>query len=182
MKYARESLDFWGHMTALLTQMQRKNGGIICTVVDGSGKANAITLGWGLIGPHYGSRPIVVIAVCPPRYSFRFLEETGEFVLAVPGDDLRQAVDLCGIKSGKDLDKFDAAGLTRVPSQHVAAPSIAECLFNVECRTYTKVSPPHLLLTPRHRERPVEEQHTIYFAEVLGTYRYKQTPRNGGER
>jgi len=170
--HGRRELDFWDNTKTLIDRLQRKNGGVMCTVVNRDGKDNIITLGWGLIGPHYGNRPIVVIAVCPPRYSWRFLEDTGEFVLAVPGDELRAAVDLCGTKSGRDMDKFEATGLTRVKSAEVSAPSIAECLFNVECRTYTKVAPPHMLLTPRHRERPVEDQHTIYFAEVLGTFSY----------
>ncbi len=170
--YQRRTLDFWDHTKTLLDRMQSRNGGIMCTVVDSAGRDNIITLGWGLIGPHYRSRPIVVIAVCPPRFSWRFLEETGEFVLAVADDSLRPAVDLCGTKSGRDIDKFEAAGLTRAESADVAAPSVAECLFNVECRTYTKVAPPHMLLTPKHREQPLERQHTIYFAEVLGTYSY----------
>ena len=50
------------------------------------------------------------------------------------------------------------------------APSIAECPINVECRIYHKQRPPHYLLTPEHRRNPLEEQHTIYFGEVLGTY------------
>ena len=70
------------------------------------------------------------------------------------------------------MDKFAAAGLTRVPSAHVTPPSILECPINVECRVYAQVAPPHMLLTPEHRQRPLEEQHTIYFAEVLGAYRY----------
>lgn len=171
--YRQTTVDFWDHADALLEGLQSRNGGLICTVVDRSGKANAITLGWGLLGPHYHQHPIVAIAVCPPRFSFRFLEETGEFVLALPGSELRAAADLCGSKSGRDLDKFEAAGLTPIESTHVAAPSIAEALLNVECRTYTKVAPPHMLLTPEHRKRPVEEQHTIYFAEVVGCYRYR---------
>ena len=77
---------------------------------------------------------------------------------------------LCGTRSGRDMDKFEAAELTPVPSVDVKAPSIQECPINVECRVYTRVAPPHLLLTPEHRQRPVQEQHTIYFAEVLGTY------------
>ena len=167
---ARVELDFWQSVPELLERM--RSGGVLCTVVDRSGKANVLTLGWGLLGPHYHTRPILVIAVAPPRYSWRFLEETGEFVIAVPGDSGTAAADLCGTRSGRDLDKFEAAGLTKVRSAHVAAPSIRECPVNVECATYTRVSPPHLLLTPEHRRRPVEEQHTIYFAEVLGTYRY----------
>ena len=170
----REELDFWEYSKVLLDRMQSKNGGVLCTVVDDDGRQNLLTLGWGLIGPNYHKNPIVVIAVAPPRYSWSFLESTGDFVLAVPGDALRPAADLCGVKSGRDMNKFEAAGLTKVDSAHVRAPSIAECMFNVECRTYTKVSPPHTLLTPEHRERPIEQQHTIYFAEALGTYRYAE--------
>ena len=72
------------------------------------------------------------------------------------------------------MDKFAAAGLIPVPSVHVRAPSILECPIKIECRTYTSVAPPHMLLTPEHRRRPVEDQHTIYFAEVLGTYGWKR--------
>lgn len=167
-----QEIDFWSRSQEILTRMLSKNGGVLCTVVDNEGRTNAITLGWGMIGPHYHGHPIVVIAVCPPRFSWHFLEETGEFVIAVPDDSLRSAVDLCGTKSGRDMDKFAAAGLTTVPSVHVRAPSIAECPINVECRTYARVQPPHQLLTPEHRTRPVEQQHTIYFAEALGTYTY----------
>jgi len=70
------------------------------------------------------------------------------------------------------VNKFAAAGLTALPSVHVRAPSILQCPINVECRVYTRIPPPHMLLTPEHRQRPLEQQHTIYFAEVLGTYRH----------
>ena len=146
------------------------HGGVLCTVVDAAGRSNLLTLGWGQIGPAYHGHPICIIAVTPLRYSWRFLEETPEFVLAVPDDTLAPALDLCGTRSGRDLDKFAAAGLTPVPSLHVRAPSIAECPLNLECRVYTRIHPPHLLLTPEHRQRPLEQQHTIYFAEVLGSY------------
>ena len=173
MTYERESLDFWSHSQELLKGALSENGGVLCTVVDEAGDTNVLTLGWCLVGPRYGNHPIVAIAVCPPRYSWLFLESTGEFVLAVPDASLRDAVKLCGSKSGRQLDKFEAAGLTRLQSAHVRAPSIAECSINVECRTYTRVSPPHRILTPRHRSRPLEDQHTIYFAEAVGTYRYR---------
>jgi flavin reductase (DIM6/NTAB) family NADH-FMN oxidoreductase RutF len=163
------TLDFWENAGEILHRL--RNGGVLCTVVDKAGKQNVLTLGWGQIGPFYNEHPVFIIAVSPPRYSWRFLEEVGEFVIAVPDDALRPAADLCGTRSGRDLDKFEAAGITPVPSRHVAAPSIRECPVNVECRIYTSIAPPHLLLTPRHRRQPVAEQHTTYFAEVLGTYR-----------
>ena len=166
----RETVDFWEVSEEILSRM--RSGGVLCTVVDREGKQNLLTLGWGMIGPHYHGNPIFIIAVAPPRYSWRFLEDVPEFVIAVPDDVLEAAAELCGTRSGRDMDKFDAAGLTRVESAHVKAPSIRECPINVECRIYTRVHPPHMLLTPEHRQRPVEEQHTIYFAEVLGTYGY----------
>ena len=166
-----EQVDFWAYTTDILNRMRSGGDGVLCTVADHTGKQNLITLGWGQIGPSYHNHPTFVIAVAPPRYSWRFLEDVPEFVIAVPDDTLRPAVDLCGTKSGRDLDKFKAAGLTPVPSVHVRPPSIAECNINVECRIYATIAPPHMLLTPEHRQAPLEEQHTIYFAEVLGTYR-----------
>jgi len=170
----REELNFWDQAGEILNRMRSINGGVLCTVVDNAGRQNVITLGWGQVGPNYHGHPIFIIAVAPPRYSWRFLEEVPEFVIAVPTVAMRPAANLCGTKSGRDMDKFAAAGLTRVPSLDVRAPSILECPINVECRIYTKVAPPHMLLTPEHREKPLAEQHTIYFAESLGAYRYTE--------
>ncbi len=167
----RHELDFWECAGDILGWM--RIDGVLCTVVDSDGAANVLTLGWGQIGPSYHGHPVFSIAVTPLRHSWRFLEDVPEFVIAVCDDTRRAALELCGTESGRDLDKFAAAGLTCVESAHVRAPSIIECPINVECRIYARVHPPHMLLTPEHRERPVEQQHTIYFAEVLGAYRYE---------
>ena len=98
------------------------------------------------------------------------MEDVPEFVVAVPGDDLDEAVHICGTQSGRDGNKFDLAGLTPIPSHHVRAPSIGECPVNIECRVFHAQHPPHPLLTPEHRQTPVKDQHTIYFAEVVGLY------------
>ena len=166
----RLEVDFWTCASEILNRM--RHGGVLCAVVDEDGDQNLLTLGWGQIGPFYHGHPIFTIAVTPLRYSHHFLEEVGEFVIGVPDDTLQDAAALCGAKSGRDLDKFAAAGLTPTASIHVRAPSILECPINVECRIYTSVAPPHMLLTPEHRQHPVEKQHTIYFAEVLATYRW----------
>jgi len=164
----RKALDLFEYSEEILHRMA--NGGVLCTVTDAAGRDNILTLGWGQIGRAYEGDPVFIIAITPLRYSWRFIEETGEFVIAVPDDSLSQAAEICGTKSGRDTDKFKAAGLTKVPSAHVAPPSIAECPLNIECSVYTKIAPPHELLTPAHRRRPLEEQHTIYFARVRGAY------------
>ena len=124
----RVEADFWACATEILNRM--RNGGVLCTVVDEAGQQNLLTLGWGQIGPFYHGHPIFTIAVTPLRYSYRFLEEIPEFVIAVPDDTLRDAATLCGTKSGRDLDKFRAAGLTPVRSVHIRPPSILECPIN----------------------------------------------------
>ncbi|MBT3272047.1 MAG: flavin reductase family protein [Spirochaetales bacterium] len=167
-----QPVDFWKYTADILNRMRPGGGGVLCTVADRSGKQNLLTLGWGQIGPSFHRNPIFCIAVAPPRFSWQFLEEVAEFVIGLPDDSLRKAVNLCGTKSGRDMDKFKESNLTPIPSSHVSPPSITECSINIECRIYTKVSPPHMLLTPKHREAPLENQHTIYFAEVLGTYKY----------
>ena len=144
--------------------------GALCTVTDKAANYNIITLGWGQIGPIYHGHPVFIIAITPQRYSWRFLEEVPEFVIAVPDDTLGDIAGICGTLSGRDVDKFKVCGLTPVTSKYIKAPSILECPINVECRIYTKVTPPHFLLTPEHRKSPVDKQHTIYFAEVLGTF------------
>jgi flavin reductase (DIM6/NTAB) family NADH-FMN oxidoreductase RutF len=164
----RIELTFWEYPNEILNRMRRE--GILCTVTDKASNSNIITLGWGQIGSFYHGHPVFIIAVTPQRYSWHFLEDVPEFVIAVPDDSLGKAAEICGTLSGRDSDKFKASGLTPVTSNYVKAPSILECPINIECRIYTRVVPPHLLLTPEHRKAPIDYQHTIYFAEVLGTF------------
>ena len=168
MMKKRIELDFWAYPNEILSRMRHE--GVLCVVANLDGQANVITLGWGQIGPFYHEHPVLTIAVTPQRYSWQFLEAVPEFVLAVPDDATTQAARICGTLSGRDTDKFKSAGLTTVPSQWVKPPSILECPVNIECRVYAKIAPPHLLLPPEYRRAPVDRQHTIYFAEVLGTY------------
>ena len=147
-----------------------EGNGVLLTSMGKDGRSNVMTIGWGLYGRSYHGRPVVAVAVRPARYTFALLDAVEEFVLAVPTEDMADVVAFCGTKSGREYDKFAETNLTGVPSVRVGPMSIAECPINIECRIYHKERPPHYMLTPEHREKPVEEQHTIYFAEVLGTY------------
>mgnify|MGYP000870720916 CR=1 FL=1 len=167
MKHAKVS-EFWNYSNEIVDRMRVE--GVICSVVNKKGEFNLITLGWGLIGYGYHGNPIFTIAITPLRYSWTFIEEVPEFVIGVPDDSLKEKAKLCGTISGRDADKFKIANLTPAQGMFVKAPLIRECPINIECKVYTKVYPPHMLLTPEHRKRPIEEQHTIYFAEVLGIH------------
>ncbi|MGH9808863.1 MAG: flavin reductase family protein, partial [Terriglobia bacterium] len=67
-------------------------------------------------------------------YSFAALRATGECVIAVPSVELAETVVKVGNSSGRDVDKFAAFGLTKVPATRVRAPLIAECFANLECK------------------------------------------------
>jgi len=146
------------------------HGGVLISVMGNDGKPNAMTISWWLFGPFYHDNDMSVIAVTPLRYTYKLLEEGGEFVVVVPSDEMADAVTFCGEKSGRDYDKFAETGLVPVESYHVRPPSVEGAILNIECRVYHKERPPHMILTPEHRESPIPDQHTIYFGEVLGAY------------
>jgi len=74
------------------------------------------------------------ISVRKSRYSYDIIKETGEFVVNLVTKDLTFAADYCGVRSGRDVDKFAEMRLTLLPSQVIEAPGIAQSPVNIECR------------------------------------------------
>ena len=95
-------------------------------------KANIITIAWA--ATVCSTPPMVSVSIRKERYSYDIIKETGEYVINLTTKDLAYATDLCGVKSGRDIDKFKEAHLTEEPSQVVAAPGIAESPVNIECK------------------------------------------------
>ena len=77
---------------------------------------------------------MVSISVRKERYSYQILKETEEFVINLVTSELAFAADYCGVKSGRDVDKFREMKLTPVPSSHIGAPGILQSPVNIECR------------------------------------------------
>ena len=98
---------------------------------DGEGK-NIITIGWtGIIN---SDPPITYISVRKSRYSHHIIEKTGEFVVNLTTEKLAFAADYCGVKSGRDVDKFKEMRLTPESADIVKCPMIAQSPVNLECR------------------------------------------------
>jgi flavin reductase (DIM6/NTAB) family NADH-FMN oxidoreductase RutF len=95
-------------------------------------QANIITIAW--TGTLCSSPPQVGIGVRPSRHSYGLIQETGEFVVNVPGEGLLSEMDYCGFVSGREEDKFAVQGLTPAPGSAIQTPIIAECPINIECR------------------------------------------------
>ena len=98
---------------------------------DGQVK-NIITIAWtGIIN---SDPPITYVSVRKSRYSHDIIERTGEFVINRTTEKLAFAADYCGVRSGRDVDKFKEMKLTAAESKEVSCPSIEESPVNIECR------------------------------------------------
>ncbi|MCX6649514.1 MAG: flavin reductase family protein [Candidatus Bathyarchaeota archaeon] len=111
---------------------------VLVTSIDSEGRPNIITLGMYMPISHDPQQ--VVIGVSPKRYSHDLIMEQGEFVVNAPGIGMAEKMHICGIKSGRDVDKFKEAGLTAKPAQRVRPPLIEECYGHLECEVVNMVT------------------------------------------
>ena len=103
----------------------------LVTCRDGE-KENVFTVAWtGILNTQ---PPITYISVRPERYSYAMIASSGEFVINLATQELVRAVDLCGVKSGRNLDKFELTGLTTGKASKVSAPIIVQSPVNIECK------------------------------------------------
>ncbi len=106
-------------------------------VCGDSDSPNVFTVAWtGIIN---SQPPKTYISVRPERYSYGLIEKTGEFTINLPTKKLVRAVDFCGVRSGRDVDKFAECAITPVPASEVAAPIIEEAPVSLECRVFDRV-------------------------------------------
>jgi flavin reductase (DIM6/NTAB) family NADH-FMN oxidoreductase RutF len=95
-------------------------------------KPNIVTIAWA--GTVCSDPAMVSISVRPERYSYDIIKETGEFTINLVTKKLAYATDYCGVKSGRDVDKFKEMGLTPCEGIKVSCPGIEESPVNIECK------------------------------------------------
>lgn len=101
-------------------------------------RPNIITIAW--CGTICSDPAMVSISIRKERYSYDIIKETGEFVVNLVNRDLVKATDYCGVKSGKDVDKFKEMNLHSLSSQFIGAPGIEESPVNIECKVEQIIS------------------------------------------
>lgn len=126
---------------------------VLVSVVSSRGGDNILTLAW--VGTVNSDPPMLSISIRPSRYSHDLLEETGEFVVNLPGADMVRELDLCGMVSGRDQDKFDLCGFKRLPASKVRAPLVDRCPVNIECAVRNKLA---------------LGSHDLYIGEILAVH------------
>lgn len=126
---------------------------VMVSVTDGNGNDNIITVAW--VGTVCTNPAMVSISVRPERYSYDMIRSTGEFVINLTTEKLAYATDYCGVRSGREIDKFKEMKLTKEKASFVKAPMIMEAPVNIECKV-----------------KSVEElgSHHMFLAEVLAVH------------
>jgi len=149
------------------------SGGALLAVLGEKGKPNPMTIGWGQVGIVW-SRPVFTVLVRPTRYTYGGIRAGDSFTVNVPRPgELEEALALCGSKSGRSLDKAEAAGLTWKPAKKVKTPIIAECALHYECEILARVGLVHgsfrdsEVLTTFY---PKGDPHLVVFGEIVACY------------
>lgn len=112
---------------------------VSCKGKQGDSKPNLITIAWA--GTVCSKPPMVSISLKKERYSYDLIAETGEFVINLVPESLCKEMDYCGVKSGREVDKFAQCGLTAVAAPELSyAPYVKECTAHLSCRVQQVIS------------------------------------------
>jgi flavin reductase (DIM6/NTAB) family NADH-FMN oxidoreductase RutF len=135
---------------------------------DKAGSLNVMAIGWGTLGIIW-RKPVFMILVRPSRYTYKFIEESGEFTVNVMPPGLKEVVMYCGTVSGRDQDKFKEKHLSPIPSSKIKVPIIQEGVLHFECKVIYKND-----MVPSELEKsiipvlyPKGDFHRLYAGEIL---------------
>ena len=122
---------------------------VSCGDIDSD--SNILTVAW--TGTICTNPPMAYISVRPERHSYDMIKNSGEFVINLTNEQLIKATDFCGVRSGRDVDKWKECRLTKAKADTVKCPLIDEAPVNIECKV---------------KEIKELGSHHMFIAEVLG--------------
>jgi len=93
---------------------------------------NVMTASW--TGTVCSNPPMCYVSIRPERHSYDIIKRTGCFVINLTNKALARATDFCGVRSGRDMDKFKEAGITPGKAEVVSAPTVEESPVSIECK------------------------------------------------
>ncbi|MCI8513692.1 MAG: flavin reductase family protein [Lachnospiraceae bacterium] len=105
---------------------------VLVTCADEEGKPNVMTAAW--TGTVCSEPPMAYVSIRKERYSNPIIRKTGEFTINLTTEELAFATDFCGVRSGRELNKFEAANLTALPGRTIKAPLLRESPVGIECK------------------------------------------------
>ncbi|MBR1742685.1 MAG: flavin reductase family protein [Lachnospiraceae bacterium] len=142
---------------------------VLVSCGDINGISNLFTVAWA--GTICTNPPMLSISVRPERFSYPLIKASGEFVVNLTTEGLCYATDFCGVRSGRDIDKWEYCHLTRLPADTVACPMVKEAPVNIECHVteIKELGSHHMFLaevTAVHADEAyIDEKNTFHLNE-----------------
>ena len=155
----------------VMQQIKSTGAFLVAKSKDGE-KINVMTIGWAAIG-FIWKKPIMTVLVRKSRFTHRIIEKASSFTVSIPTDELKEALNFCGIKSGRNFDKFKECKLSIVPAQKVDTPIINISGFHYECKIVykSKMNPDFLCKEYKEDVYTDNDYHTFYFGEIVACYK-----------
>ena len=133
-------------------------------------KINAMTASWGALG-YLWRKPVCVCFVRPERHTFKLLENNKEFSIAFLGDGMRDAYNICGRESGRDVDKLQKCGLTSMELDGMPVISEAEIVLTCKVLYEDDIKESGFLDTSILKNYETAGYHRMYICEIIGAYK-----------
>ena len=140
---------------------------VLVVSCDSSGKPNVMPAGWCTVAS--ANPPMLAVCISYKNYTHELIEETGEFVIVFPNEEMGDLIRYTGSCSGRDVNKFAEYGIETIKSKYVKPPLIKDAVACFECKVSGKLT---------------AGDHTIFAGEVLASYvseKYKYRLYNFGE-
>ncbi len=169
-KFMRKKVDTFRYIVEA-NKLMRKDGLFLVAQGEEDKRPNTMTIGWGFLGTMW-SRPVFVVAVRHSRHTFKHMENSESFTVCLPAKDMEEELEICGTKSGRDMDKFKEMGFTAINGETVGAPYIKECPVHFECKIIYKddLAPDSLPKELMSDVYSTKDMHKLYYGEVTGVY------------
>jgi flavin reductase (DIM6/NTAB) family NADH-FMN oxidoreductase RutF len=165
----KRTIDYRDFAGAIIKTLKQ---GILLTTKAGD-KINSMTIGWGTLGVIW-EKPIFVAYVRDCRYTYEMLQQNPEFTVNIPvGNCDKKALGLLGSKSGRDMDKIAAAGLTPVAPEVISVPGLKEFPLTLECKVLYAQRQEDQKLPAELRDRFYRIQpndHFCFYGEIVASY------------
>ncbi len=137
-------------------------------LVAGADPSNPMTVSWGGFGTLW-NKPMITVYVRPTRHTWGLLNAHQEFSLNFLPEEYRKALNLCGSKSGRDVNKWELSGLHPQASATIAVPRVREAILSIECRTmaWQDFDPARFIEPEIDKNYPKKDYHRIFWGEAL---------------
>jgi len=174
----KKKIDVMEHASVIMKALSK---GVLLTTKVGE-KVNSMTISWGMLGIEWG-KPIFVTVVRESRFTREMLDKNAEFTINAPLDDYdKEIMNVCGSKSGRDMDKIKELNLTLKESEEITVPGIKELPLTLECKViYRQLQelqgmskedmerfyPQH---TPDEDMLANRDRHIAFYGEIVAAY------------